>query len=120
MNLSENATRRVVDVVRWYERYGTRLAALLVDKAQTRTPRGLIRNALVTSTITARSGLMKGSGTVSILCDDESGTGTDRVIQTGVKVWNPWRSAIAPNSAGRIVQVETVDGLLQVRGADCP
>lgn len=119
MNLSDNATRRVVDMTRWFERYGSKLTSLCLPVESTKKTRGLIRNAIVTQTITARSGMKKGKGKVSILCDDGTGTGTDKVIETNVTIWNPWRSQIEVGSGTRVIQFDIVDGLYQVRGADC-
>ena len=74
------------------------------------------RNALTTGTITARSGTTKGYGNVTLYVDDESGSGAMVVLETGVKVWNAFGSSIP---SGKWVIVGVVDGLLQVKGADC-
>lgn len=118
--LSEEAIRKLAAVVKDWERFGRRLVDSLGSGE--RTPRivSVRRNARVKTSIAARSGLLKGKGTVDLLVDDATGTGADKVLQADVTVWNPYRTKIDPNSAGRIVQVETIDGLLQVTGADCP
>lgn len=111
-------TRRdLLGMVRDWRRLRRRIVALLSrPEDQYRTPL-LNRVAKASATIAARSGVVKGSGTVTLYVDDGSGTGTDKVLQAGVKVWNPYSQPIA---SGTWVVLVVRDGLLQIDGADCP
>lgn len=118
----QNVMTGLLAVLRDWQFYGRRLIDLLGPERTGPRLKTVPRNAFVTGTISARSGFKKGTGIVSIVCDDGTGTGTDATIQTNVTVWNPFKTAIAPPTDGtkRYVTLEIVDGQWQVRGADCP
>ena len=115
--LGSRAIESIKGVVNDWRRYGRPLVDLLAAKGDPyRTPL-LNRVAKTTTTITARAATKKGSGTVTLYVDDGTGTGTDKVLQAGVKVWNPYSQSIA---TGTWVVLVVRDGLLQIDGADCP
>jgi hypothetical protein len=72
--------------------------------------------AKVTTILTARSGTTKGHGVVTTYADDQTGTGNDVIVSTGVKVWNGFTSSVA---VGKWVQIGTINGLLQLLNSDC-
>ena len=74
------------------------------------------RNAKTTTVITARSGVTKGQGTCDLYCDKGDGSGVDRLLMSGVKVWNPYSTSIPPATW---VTLRVVDGLNQIVGSDC-
>ncbi len=112
-SFDERSARRIAQVVRDRERDPRKRP----QRAATPSVVLPTRNAMTTSTITARSGSTKGTGTVTLYVDDATGTGNDVVLQAGVTVWNPYTASIA---SGTWVVVAIVDGLPQIQGASCP
>jgi hypothetical protein len=76
----------------------------------------IVRNALTTSAITARSGTTKGFGTADLYVDDKTGTGNMVLLLANQKIWNVYGSTVA---TAKWIMVTTVDGLIQLTGADC-
>ena len=112
MPFSKDSERRIVKAIRHSE---------LSPKGK--TPRGYpsipvlpLRSAITTSSISARSGLTRGHGTVDLYVDNGSGTHTDMLLQSGLTVENPFSVVIA---SGRHVWVGIVDGNLYILGGDC-
>jgi len=81
-----------------------------------------IRNAKVTAAISGRTTVggkpRKGSGTVTLYVDDETGTGDMVVFQANIKAWCNYLLT-APIAVDKWVYVGIVDGLNQVLGGDC-
>ena len=113
MNFNHDAMRRIAQTVQKKE-HGQKPHGPVARGPRTVLPN---RNAVTTSAISARSGMVKGHGTVNILCDDGTGSGTDKVLLTGVKIWNPYTSSVA---SGLYVTVVITDGLYMIAGASCP
>ena len=111
-DFSHDSMRRINDVVQ-------RIESRPTSKPQRSTPPRTVlpnRNAITTSSISARSGLVKGYGTVNILCDDGTGTGNDKVLTTGVKMYNPYTNTV---NSGVYVTLVITDGLYMLSGASC-